>query len=160
MVNEYKILTLKKKSFFVDVEVQTFFDSRDWSNHFHDMLSIWKMFYKVSRKFYTYPREYMRYILNYTAGKWTFFEIFDIETIREPRIFYHIASCSTWCQNEWPGFSNWHLTISNFEKWYSGEILRTSCFYFFDLGLLFLKIAFFEATWKFFKHMWSMSTSS
>ena len=131
--------------------MKTFFDSRDWYNHLHDMLCIWKLFYKVPGSFSTYSREYMRNILRYTAGKWTFFEIFDIETLKEPRIFYHFVSCNTQCQNEWPRFSNRHLTTSNFQKWYSGDILRTSCFYSFDLGLLFLKIGFLEATWNFLK---------
>ena len=84
----------------------------------------------------------------------------DIETLKEPRIFYHFVSCNTQCQNEWPRFWNRHLTTWNSQKWYSGDILRTSCFYSFDLGLLFLKIGFFEAKWNFIKHMWSMSTSS
>ena len=76
MVNEYKILTLKKKSCFVDVEVKTFFDSRDSSNDFHDMLIYMSnLIYKVSKNFSTHSFDHAINIKLYVR-KMNFFQFF------------------------------------------------------------------------------------
>ena len=112
MVNKWKLLTCKKE-LFVNVSLKTFFDSRGWCNHFHIKLCVWKVFYKVPGSFSTYSREYMRNILRYTAGKWTFLKFSILRHSKNSKysiILFHVTHSVRMGDNDFE-IGIWRLPI-------------------------------------------------